>query len=294
MKILITWASWFIWKNLILHLKNSWNDCFWLIRNSSSFSFFIENKIKFFSFQNFNHIYDFCNTEKFDLIIHLATLYPSWNTLDDISSLIDSNITFWTKILEIAYLTWVKNFINTSSFFQNYENHIYSPVNMYAATKQAFEDIWQYYSDSGKLKFLSLSLVNTYWPNDERKKIFNIWKDSLKNKEIVKSTSWEQFIDILYISDVVNAYLCLINYIESSWEKHLNMEKYALKSSEILTLKDLAWLFEEIVWTKLKIEWWVIPYREREMMYPYNLGKNVPWWKQQVSLKEWIKLFLDI
>jgi CDP-3, 6-dideoxy-D-glycero-L-glycero-4-hexulose-4-reductase len=55
--------------------------------------------------------------------------------------MITSNITFGTKLLEIASRTGVKTFINTSSAMQNYDNNSYSPTNLYAATKQAFEDI---------------------------------------------------------------------------------------------------------------------------------------------------------
>jgi len=291
MKILLTWTSWFIWRNLILKLKNDWYEVFWLLRKRSNKEYFINNNLNYFCFEKYDEVLDFFKKERFDLVIHLATLYLIWNTFDEIDDLIESNITFWTKIIEIASLTEVKHFINTSSFIQNYENKNYSPVNLYAATKQSFEDIWKYYSESKKINFCSLSLVNSYWPWDERKKIFNIWKDSLEKKETIKSTSWEQFIDILFISDVLNAYSCLIKEIEN-WNS-IDSKKFAISSNEVIKLKDLAKIFEKVVWKRINIQWWTLQHRDREVMYPYNIWEKVPNWKQIVSLEQGIGLFLN-
>lgn len=294
MKILITWASWFVWRNLCLSLKRKWYDIYWFIRENTKKNFFIDNEINFFIYKNDKECLDFFNSNKFDLVIHLATLYLITNTFDDIDNLIDSNIKFWTKILEFASLSWVKNFINTSSFIQNFKNREYSPVNLYAATKQAFEDIWRYYWESWKINFTSISLVNSYWQWDERKKIFNIWKDSIDNNEIVKSTSWEQYVDILYIDDVIEAYIKIIDLINLEWSNSINLIKYSVSSWEIIKLKELSYIFEKVVWRKLNIQWWAIPHREREVMYPYNIWDKIPWWIPKISLEKWIKLFLNL
>lgn len=294
MKILITWASWFIWRNLCISLKNKWFDIFWLIRENTKKDFFIDNWIHFFSYTNDIDCLDFFNFNRFDLVIHLSTLYLVTNNFKDIDNLIDSNIKFWTKILEFASLSWVKNFINTSSFIQNFENKDYSPVNLYAATKQAFEDIWKYYWESWKINFTSISLVNSYWPWDERRKIFNIWKDAIDNNEVVKSTSGEQHIDILYIDDVIDAYLKILDIIIAQWNDYINWVKYSISSWESMSLKELSYIFEKVVWKKLNIEWWAIPHRDREVMYPYNRGEKIPNWKPQVPFQEWIELFFWI
>lgn len=294
MNILITGITWFVWKKLSIKLKNNWHNIFWLVRKDSNKNFLIDNNIGFFIYKNNNlELEIFLRENKIDCIIHLATLYLISNDLNDIDNLINSNVTLWTKLLELSSNIWIKWFINTSSFIQNYENKYYSPQNLYAATKQAFEDIWKYYYESWKINFVSISLVNTYWKWDTRKKIFNIWDNISKTWEELNSTSWEQYIDILYVDDIVNAYLQLLNLIEKNLE-NINWKKFTVSSWKIIKLKELAKIFEDVSWKKLNINWWWIPHRDREVIYPYNIWEKIPWWEAKIRIEEWIKKFLNI
>lgn len=293
MNILITWITWFVWKNLSIFLKQKWYNIYWIVRNNSDKEQLIQNNINYFVYNNNDYeLENYLKINKIDWIIHLATIYLINNDIKDIENIINTNITFWTKVLEIASNIWIKWFLNTSTFIQNYENRDYSPQNLYAATKQAFEDIWKYYSESWKINFLSLSLVNTYWKWDVRKKIFNIWDEIWKNKNILDSTSWEQFIDILYIDDVIYAYYELLKQLKID-SNILNWKKFIISSWEIIKLKDLSLIFEKISWKKLNINWWWIAHRNREIMYPYNIWENIPWWKPKITLENWLKKFLD-
>ena len=56
-----------------------------------------------------------------------------------------------------------------------------------------------------------------------------------------------------------------------------------------MSLKELSKVFEEVTNTKLNIKWGVRPYREREVMIPYNNGQTVPNWNQQYTLKQAIQ-----
>jgi nucleoside-diphosphate-sugar epimerase len=88
---------------------------------------------------------NFFNMNNFNGVIHLAALVQSQkHSSQDIDRLLDTNIKFATKVLEISVSANVQWFINTGTFWQNFQNAEYSPVNLYAATKQAFEIIAKY------------------------------------------------------------------------------------------------------------------------------------------------------
>jgi nucleoside-diphosphate-sugar epimerase len=287
-EVLITWWSWFIWKKLIVYLKHKWFKVYCLIREETDVSFFINENIDCFLYKDDTCLNEFFSKKNISMVIHLATHYIVQHDIWDIYTMIDSNISLWTKVIEAASNHNVKYFINTSSFIQNYENKKYSPVNLYAAMKEAFEDIWLYYAESWRINFITLSLVNTYWIWDNRKKIFNIWKNAINKNISINSTRWEQFIDILYIDDVVDAYSKLIDHLSANT---INHKKYAVSSWNIMTLKKLSLIFEEVIWEKINIQRWAIEYREREVMYPYNIWEKIPGWSPKINVKEWIKLF---
>jgi hypothetical protein len=50
------------------------------------------------------------------------------------------------------------------------------------------------------------------------------------------------------------------------------------------TLKELAGIFEKATKKKLNINWGGKPYREREIMIPWNNVKVVPEWKPFISV----------
>ena len=112
-------------------------------------------------------------------------------------------------------LTSVPYFINTGTYWQHYvrsESSTYSPSCFYAATKQSFQDIIKYYTDSNLIKSITLKLFDTYGPVDLRKDI-TILSEAQQNNNKIAMTSGEQLIDLVYITDVVRAYLSFIERI---------------------------------------------------------------------------------
>jgi len=151
------------------------------------------------------HLIDFFRERRFDTVIHLASLYLKDHQSKQINDLITSNLLFGTRLLEASVKSSVKSFINTGTLWQHYQDKHYSPVNLYAATKQAFEDIAQYYRETSDLFFATIYLNDTYGPGDTRKKILNIW-NSMTDSDILDMSPGEQKINLLHIDDVVRTY----------------------------------------------------------------------------------------
>lgn len=236
-----------------------------------------------------DHLASFTEGGHFDGVIHLASLFLAQHKMSDIQGLINSNVLFATSLLEAATKAKIPWFINTGTFWQHFENRDYSPVNLYAATKQAFEDIAKYYYETSPVNFVTIKLCDTFGPNDPRPKIFNLWLKNSQSQETLDMSPGEQQIDISYIDNVIDGYVQLIKRLSKDTTRKLSGRSYAISSAERMTLKELSILFEKVTGTKLHINWGGKPYRPREVMVPWNKGEKIPEWESRISIAEGIK-----
>jgi len=288
MKIFITGATGFIGKHLVNFLKKD-NQITINLYGDEKTPF--EDSVKTYKLNENkpSEAIEFMQKEKFNGVIHLASLYLTTHTPEQATKLIDSNVRFSTYILECAAQAKVKWFINTGTFWQHYKNKDYSPVNLYAASKQAFESIAQYYWETNKIKFCTLKLSDTYGPNDTRPKIFNLWQKIAETGETLDMSPGEQIIDISHVDDIVSAFALLANHLSNNHPEVNNGDSFAVKAEKRYTLKELAKIFEESTGKKLNINWGERLYRDRAVMKPWENGDIVPEWKQKHSLKNNIK-----
>jgi len=293
MKILVTGATGFIGQNLVKFLIDKNYEVHCIVRSKSNISK-INNKVKIFKYdENIDSLIIYLKEEKFNGVIHLASLFLTTHKGNDISNLISSNIKFGTELLEACINSNVQWFINTGTFWQNYKNEKYNPINLYAATKEAFQDIAKYYTETSNLTFTTIKLNDTFGPNDTRNKIFNLWLNALKTKEEIAMSKGEQIIDISFIDDIVEAYYVLINHLSSENKDKFRNKTFAIKSDTRVTLKELSKIFEKVVNCKLNIIWGKKEYREREIMEPWNKGEAIPEFKAKYSLEKAIKKTLE-
>ncbi|WP_417327701.1 NAD-dependent epimerase/dehydratase family protein [Halarcobacter sp.] len=289
MKILVTGATGFIGQNLVTVLLKKDIEIFCLVRENSDCST-IHKKAKIITYdKEIDRLLEVFEKEKFDGVIHLASLFLSEHKTNDIANLISSNIKFGTMVLEACKKSEVKWFINTGTFWQNYENKDYNPVNLYAATKEAFENIAKYYTQTSNLIFTTIRLNDTFGPNDTRNKVFNLWAKIAKSGETLEMSAGEQIIDISYIEDVVLAYEILISHLSSKEALSFKDKVFAVKSQTRASLKELSKIFEKATNSKLNIIWGGREYRQREVMQPWENGELVPSWSPKYTLEEAIK-----
>jgi nucleoside-diphosphate-sugar epimerase len=289
MKILVTGATGFIGQNLVKVLLDKNYEIHCIVRGNSDISNMTQ-KVTIFKYdENIDSLIEYFSQENFDGVIHLASLFLASHTQDDIANLISSNVKFGTELLEASKQSNTKWFINTGTFWQNYENKDNNPVNIYAATKEAFESIAKYYTQTSNLIFTTIKLNDTFGANDTRNKVFNLWNKIAKSGETLEMSAGEQIIDISYIDDVISAYDILITHLSSDSKEDFKNKEFVVTNNEKMSLKELSKVFEEATNTKLNIKWGVRPYREREVMIPYNNGQTIPNWNQKYTLKQAIQ-----
>jgi len=221
-----------------------------------------------------------------DGILHFASSVRVEHNVNQIKDLLDSNIKYGVYLLEACKNHGVKWFINTGTFWQNYESEVYNPVNFYASTKEAFEIVAKYYTETSNLIFVTIKLNDTFGPNDTRLKIFNLWDKHSRSGKVLNMSEGKQIIDISYIEDVISAFKVMIENLQENDKTCYNSNCYVVSSNQRMTLKELADLFENITGRKLNINWGGRHYRDREVMLPYDKGKLLPNWEQRYTLEE--------
>ena len=226
-----------------------------------------------------------------DLVFHLASVFLAQHSPKDILMLVDSNIAFGTQILEAMALNNVPYLVNTGTSWQHYLDEEYNPVNLYAATKKAFEDILEYYIQAGGVKAISLKLFDTYGPADPRHKLFQVLASAAREGSRLEMSPGEQLLDLVYIDDVVNAFIIAAKRLfDGKVQAH---ERYAVSSGQPIRLRELVEIYQQVTGRTLDIAWGGNPYREREMMTPWSRGEQLPGWEPVIGYEEGIKLIWD-
>lgn len=288
MSVLITGGTGFIGANLAKAYVEQKAKVHLIIRENSNLSQ-IESILQDLHLHSYDGGYNSLDIAlqeaKPDIVFHLGSLTSIEHHTEEIENLIQSNITFGTFLVEAMIKNGVKNFINTGTFWQHYENDVYNPVNLYAATKEAFEKILKYYAEIHALRYTTLKLFDTYGPNDPRKKVFNLLEQWINSEQSLDMSPGEQLIDIVYIDDVVQAFMLAAEGLKN---RTLNNDSYAISSGKLIQLKELVGLYLKTVKSDRVnfINWGGRPYRHREVMIPWNQGERLPGWEPRVSLEE--------
>jgi nucleoside-diphosphate-sugar epimerase len=223
-----------------------------------------------------------------DLVFHLASIFISEHVPADILKLVQSNITFGTQVLEAMAASRVPLIVNAGTSWQHYNDEQYNPVNLYAATKQAFEDILEYFVQAGNMRAITLKLFDTYGPHDPRQKIFHLLSQAADEGTHLEMSPGEQCIDLVYVDDVVAAFLVAARRLLDG--KVPGHERYAVTSQKPVSLRTLVEIFERVTGQSLDIGWGGRPYRNREVMKPLSSGEVLPGWKPVVDLPEGIRI----
>lgn len=290
MKYILTGATGYIGSNLARKLVQDGNKVSVIIREKSSLELIedIKSKINIFRYDgNIESLIDFFKKEKADVVMHLASLFISEHKSLEVDKLINSNVKFSTQVLEAMKECDTKCIINTGTSWQHFENSDYNPVCLYAATKEAFEAIIEYYAKCHNIKCITLELFDSYGLGDNRPKLLNLLQKYAKEKTVLSLSPGEQILDLVHISDIIEGYLIATKRVINKTDNI--KEKYVLASKNRIKLKDLIELYSKTTGLNVLVNWGAREYREREVMIPWENGVVLPNWEPKVTLEEGLK-----
>jgi nucleoside-diphosphate-sugar epimerase len=221
-----------------------------------------------------------------DVVFHLASLFISEHQPGQIEPLVCANLLFATQLAESMSRCHVKHLVNTGTSWQHYRSDDYNPVNLYAATKQAFEDILRYYIEACDFQVITLKLFDTYGPDDPRPKLFHLLEKIARESTTLAMSPGEQMIDLVFIDDVVQAFVMAAERLMAGDTQ--GHESYAVSSGDPLPLRKLVEAYGRITNKHISIEWGGRPYRTREVMSTWKFGERLPGWIPKVNIEKGI------
>ena len=159
---------------------------------------------------------------KFDSILHIAGQSSGEISYDDPVFDLQTNTQSTLLLLDLAQKTGCKKFIYASSMsvygcqpdVPVQEDAVCIPQSFYSVGKLASEHYMRIYQQFG-ISSVSLRLFNVYGPGQNmanlRQGMLSIYlAQALKNKHILVKGSPNRYRDLVYIDDVVNAFLAAI------------------------------------------------------------------------------------
>ena len=284
-RALVTGATGFIGSNLVKRLINEGWGVDIVVRHGSKLDRLCaqENAITAYEHDgSTDGLIDIVARAKPDTVFHLASLFLAQHKSSDVESLISSNLLFSTQLVEAMVVNGVGNLVNTGTSWQHFHNEDYCPVNLYAATKQAFEDILKYYVEAHGLNVVTLALFDTYGENDPRPKLISLFWNAAIDRTLLHMSPGEQLVDLVHIDDVMAAFSRAADIVEA---QKGTQSTYAVSSGKAVPLKVLAEIFQKVTGTTLNINWGGRPYRDREVMIPWTNFKTVPGWSPSVAFE---------
>ncbi len=225
-----------------------------------------------------------------DMVIHLASCFIAEHQPSQVEELIAANLLFPTQLLEAMAANNITRLINTGSIWQYYDNRGYNPLNLYAATKQAFIDLACYYQQARKLQTLTLVLTDTYGPGDRRPKLVNLLIDACRHERPLSMGSGRQLIDLVHITDVMAAYLTAVDRFDTLAG---SSELYGIRSGTPLTVRQLVDTFQRVCSHTLQINWGARADRTRELLQPVDSIALLPDWHPRIALQDGLAQLLE-
>lgn len=221
-----------------------------------------------------------------DIVLHLAASFVAEHGTADVAPLVQANLLFGTQLLEAMRINGVRLLVNTGTAWQHYGNRDYDPVNLYAATKQAFEAILAYYVHAHGFAAATLVLCDTYGPHDPRPKLMRaLWRAAIAGAPL-EMTSGRQMLDMVFVDDVIEAFVAAERALQGSGPGHC---RYGVSSGAPLCLKEFVACFEAAVGVQLDLRWGARPDRPRDPLVPWTGFASPPDWRPRVGLVEGIR-----
>ena len=234
----------------------------------------------------YESVYRAIQTIQPDLVYHLAAYYTGAHGGQETPKLIDSNITFGAYLLEAMLACGVPSLAYATTYMTHYQGADYCPVNLYAATKQAFSDLLAYYTDSGLLRAATLVISDTYGPGDHRPKVLNVVKRAVKTGEKVTFSSGNIPYDVIHIDDAVSAFrLAGERLLRGGFRNDI----FQVVPDSPLSLRETVELMLRVNHLTLNAGWGERPAAEREMSELIRPYPTPPGWVPQMSLEEGLR-----
>lgn len=191
---------------------------------------------------------------QFDMILHCATHYGRAETSP--IPVVEANLLLPLSLLHLAIAKGVRRFINTDTILDPRQNH-------YSTSKKQFLEWFKNYA--AQLACINVALEHFYGPGDDPSKFVSniIWK-FLRNEKSIALTPGEQRRDFIYIDDVVDGFLKIIDW---SFAQQDGFHHFEIGSGQTISIRRFVETLQQLTGnTETRLEFGALPYRPAEIM----------------------------
>ena len=198
----------------------------------------IKDELRVISYDEYSTV-----EEEFDLFIHCATNYVKGANPRNLGTMINDNVEIPISIVRHFAQFGLANVINTGTCFEyNFDSEVVtekspkSAYNEYALTKIMFQAALE----SLGLNVTTLKLMTPYGPGDNLKLVRLIIEAHLRKERLELSEGFQR-IDLIYISDVVSAY---IKAAAMLLRRNNEIAEYLVGAGKTTSIRELVNLIE--------------------------------------------------
>lgn len=229
-----------------------------------------------------------------DIVFHLAANYIGTHNPDDVSALVSDNVELTAKLCEATVAAGCPAFVSAGTAWQNAGgaagSDTPSPNTLYAATKQAADDIIGYYARTRGLNAITLKIYDSYGPGDPRRKFLNILAETAARGETLRASPGDQKLHMVHVDDLIDGFVHAGNLLASGdVTKHAS---YTLPSPRAVTLRELAEVWKTAAGISAEIEWGAKAHRPGEVLIPWD-GTPLPGWTPRIFLEDGLRDLQD-
>ena len=285
MKILLTGGTGFLGSNLLRRLLSLGHELFCIKRETSSLERvkIFKHKIKWFNVET-SDFDEIISSYKIEGIIHCATDYgrKQFNPIQTI----ETNLILPLKLLHAAANNNVLVFINTDTVLDK-------RVDTYSLSKRQFSEWLEKYSND--ILTINVALEHFYGPFDNDSKFVTyVIRKMLGNEDSIDFTLGLQKRNFVYIEDVIDAFIVLLNNINKLDNSFHNFE---VGTEDSVTIKDFVGLVKKLCNNNsTDLNFGAINYRENEVMNTYTNTDKLKslGWFPRFSLEDGLKNTIDL
>jgi nucleoside-diphosphate-sugar epimerase len=211
----------------------------------------------------------------------MAARYVRRHEPSDVAGLIEANVAFGVALLEAMHIQGCHRLVYAASAFQRSATPTGGARNLYAATKNAFEEILHYYQAFGGIDSIRLTVCDVYGEDDPRPRLMNALVSAAVDGSVLFIPHHDPFLIPVHVDDAVRAFVAACDL---PWDSN-GQRTYWVGPKDAVLLSELLDLVARLMGSPVKTERVDLPALPGDTLAPVP-DSSLPNWDLKVSLED--------